>query len=225
MNTLVAKPEAVATVHRGSALSYGELNRRANRVARSLRTRGVGPEVLVGLCCDRSPDLLVALLAILKAGGAYVPIARRQPPDRLAAIVGDSGVSMVLTGFGVISPDLAATPVGHLFVSLSDLDLALHPAADPAPSSTARNLGYMIYTSGSTGMPKGVLIEHRSAVHLAAAMERLCYRDLAGRRLRVSLNAPIEFDASVQQLLMLICGHCLILIPDEVRPDEVPQPG
>ncbi|HEX7182278.1 MAG TPA: amino acid adenylation domain-containing protein [Thermoanaerobaculia bacterium] len=211
--------EALAAVCEAVAISYGDLNRRANRLAHWLRERGVRPEVPVGVRLERSLDGLVAFLAILKAGGAHLPLSRQQPPERLAAILADSGTRLVLAGLDSSAPELAATREGRSFVDLFHLDLSAYPDTNPVLWTTADNLAYMIYTSGSSGTPKGVLIEHRSAMHLAHAMDRLCYPDLAGRKIRVSLNAPTEFDASMQQIVMLTRGHCLVIIPEETRLD------
>jgi len=227
------RPGAVAVVLASTALSYGELNRRANRLARHLRARGVGPEVPVGIHMERSCEMLVALFAILKAGGAYLPIALHQPAERVRAILDDSGTALVLADGP--RPELAAALDGRTLVDLPRLDLAAYADTDLAPRATARNLAYIIYTSGSTGRPKGVLIEHRSPLNLARGMERLCYRDRAGATMRLSgdptmrlsgdptmrlsLNAPLEFDASMQQIVMLTRGHCLVIVPEETRLD------
>ncbi|HEV7672583.1 MAG TPA: amino acid adenylation domain-containing protein [Thermoanaerobaculia bacterium] len=196
-----AAGDAIAGVYEDSAISYEGLNGKANRLAHWLRGQGVGPEVLVGIQAERSLDLLIFILAILKAGGAYLPISAHHPPERLVAILEDSGTRIVLTD-----------------ATLSRIDLSAYSRHDPAPLATSDNLAYVIYTSGSTGRPKGVQVEHRSPLHLAEAMERLCYRDLAGP-LRLSVNAPIEFDASMQQIVMLTRGHCLVILPEEIRLD------
>ncbi len=213
-----AAPDPIAVVLGEEALSYGELERRANRLAGYLRTRGVGPEVPVGLHGERALAMLVALWGVLKAGGAYLPLSLNLPPERLAAVLADSGAPLVLSWGRGSEPAGERQDVG--FVDLASLDLAAFPSTPLAPClATGHSLAYVIYTSGSTGGPKGVLVEHRSPLSLASAMERLCYRDLAGARLRFSLNAPLDFDASMQQIVMLTRGHCLVVIPEEVRRD------
>jgi amino acid adenylation domain-containing protein/non-ribosomal peptide synthase protein (TIGR01720 family) len=211
-------PDAIAVALGDAALTYGELERRANRLAGYLRTRGVGPEVPVGIYGERALAMLVALLGVLKAEGAYVPLSPSLPAERLAAVLADSGAPLALAWGRIPEPD--GERRGGSWLDLESLDLAAFPETPPAPArASGSNLAYVIYTSGSTGRPKGVLVEHRSTLALAAAMERLCYRDLAGERLRLSLNAPLEFDASMQQIVMLTRGHCLVIVPEEVRRD------
>ncbi|WP_273826187.1 non-ribosomal peptide synthetase [Pseudomonas asplenii] len=169
------QPAAVAVSFEGTSLSYGELNTRANRLAHHLRQRGVGPEVRVGLCVERSLEMLVGLLAILKAGGAYVPLDPAYPAERLAYLLQDSGVALVL----VHQPTrtLLAEPLHALANAPECLELDRETWADgPADNLdparlglTPANLAYVIYTSGSTGQPKGVMIEHRQVARLFAS--------------------------------------------------------
>ncbi|WP_437896085.1 amino acid adenylation domain-containing protein [Sorangium sp. So ce124] len=209
-------PDAVALVGSGGRLTYRELNERANRLSHQLRARGVGPEVLVGLCMERSLEMVVALLGILKAGGAYVPLDPRYPRERLQTMLEDSGVAVLLTQ----QPLLASLPVAP------DRALCLGPGAaelsgcaeDPAAGARPDTLAYVIYTSGSTGAPKGVMIQHRSVVNLHRALE-LAVHEGAAPPLRVSLNASLSFDASVQQLVQLLSGHTLYIIPEDTRGD------
>ncbi|HEU0079910.1 MAG TPA: AMP-binding protein, partial [Longimicrobiaceae bacterium] len=145
-------PEAVAVVRGGESLTYAELDRRANRLAHELRGRGVGPEARVGVCLDRSPELLVGLLGIWKAGGAYVPLDPAYPAERLRLAVEDSGAGTVVTREHLAGslPAGAAEPV--LLDGMGESD------APPPPSAGPDNLAYVIYTSGSTGKPRGVLV-------------------------------------------------------------------
>ena len=159
-------PEAVAVVHGDDALTYGELNARANRLARFLGTRGVGPDTLVAVGMDRGIDLIVAVLGVLKAGGAYVPLDPEYPADRLEFMVRDAQAPVLLTQrrhstlFGEI------TDVGQVLIDGDWQRIAAHEDSDPAQRSGPRDLAYVIYTSGSTGTPKGVAVEHRSVCAL-----------------------------------------------------------
>ncbi|KPA94766.1 non-ribosomal peptide synthetase, partial [Pseudomonas asplenii] len=169
------QPAAMAVSFEGTSLSYGELNTRANRLAHHLRQRGVGPEVRVGLCVERSLEMLVGLLAILKAGGAYVPLDPAYPAERLAYLLQDSGVALVLVHQATRT--LLAEPLHALANAPECLELDRETWADgPADNLdparlglTPANLAYVIYTSGSTGQPKGVMIEHRQVARLFAS--------------------------------------------------------
>ncbi|HSK77697.1 MAG TPA: amino acid adenylation domain-containing protein, partial [Thermoanaerobaculia bacterium] len=173
---LKGAPEAVAVSFEGTSLTYGELDARSNRLAHLLRRLGVGAETLVGLCVERSPDLLVGLLAVLKAGGAYVPLDPTYPADRLAYVVEDAKIPLLLTQeplhrslglFERLSPQVAARVVeidGNAFAGES--------ASPLEPLSGPENRAYVIYTSGSTGRPKGVEVRHRGAVNFLASMAR-----------------------------------------------------
>ncbi|HEX3131437.1 MAG TPA: amino acid adenylation domain-containing protein, partial [Thermoanaerobaculia bacterium] len=172
-------PEAEALVRGREVLTYAELDRRANRLARRLRRLGVGPEARVGVALERSADLVVALLAVLKAGGAYVPLDPAYPPERLALIREDAGCRVIVDRESL-------------------LDLDEEEGRLPGTSGPG-NLAYLIYTSGSTGRPKGVAIEHRSAAALLAwAGEVFGPEDLAG----VLASTSITFDLSVFELFL-----------------------
>ena len=164
-------PDADALAFEGERLTYRELERRANALAAHLRCLGAGPEARVGLYLERSLEMVVALLAVLKAGAAYVPMDVAFPRERLAFMLSDAGVKLVLTQSAMVSrlPSSAAE-----LVCLDEFDWT---NADGAPGDTgvsAENLAYVIYTSGSTGQPKGVCIEHRNIVHYVRAVaERL----------------------------------------------------
>ena len=150
-------------------LTYGELNARSNQLARYLRARGVGPDVLVGLCVERSLDMVVGLLGILKAGGAYVPIDPGYPSDRIAYIMTNASAPVLLTQHGLtgILPEQGA----QILVD-GDWDrIAREEAGNLGRTSEANNLAYVIYTSGSTGLPKGVEVQHRSVVNFLCSMQ------------------------------------------------------
>jgi len=152
------QPDAIALEADGQTLTYAELNRRANRLAHRLIARGVGPDVPVGVLAERSVEMVVALLAILKAGGAYVPFDPDYPAERLAYMIGDSGVALLLAQRADLLPTLPrAVEVIDLTQPAQATDGADH---DPAPALLPDHLAYVIYTSGSTGQPKGVGISH-----------------------------------------------------------------
>ncbi|WP_141753450.1 non-ribosomal peptide synthetase, partial [Duganella sp. HH101] len=214
-----ASPDAVALEYDNVSLTYGELNARANRVAHHLRTLGVGQDVLVGLCVERSLEMVIGLLAVLKAGGAYVPLDPAYPADRLAYMLEDAAPVVLLTQQRL----LASLPASEVPVFLLDADAASLDGCDatnPSSVASAGNLAYVIYTSGSTGRPKGVTIAHGSALNLLDGLVKTAYAqfgDLAG--VRVGQNASLSFDASVQQWLLLTQGVTLCPIPDQVRSD------
>ncbi|NMO14244.1 non-ribosomal peptide synthase/polyketide synthase [Pyxidicoccus fallax] len=210
-------PDAPAVQFGTTVLSYALLNTRANQLAHHLRTLGVGPDVTVGLCLERTPEALIALLAVLKAGGAYVPVDPSAPAQRKSFVLQDSGASVLLTVQHLA--DAWQPEVRHLLLLDTDAArLAALPEHDVPSSARAENLAYVIYTSGSTGTPKGVMVQHRSVLHLHAATARSLYAGLPPG-LRLSLNAPLYFDVSVEQLLHLADGHCLCLLSEDTRKD------
>ncbi|BCN02235.1 hypothetical protein RPSA_47710 (plasmid) [Ralstonia solanacearum] len=183
-------PEAIAVEHEGRQVSYAELNARANRVAHALIGLGVGPDARVGLCAERSVELVVGLLGILKAGGGYVPLDPSYPQDRLAYMLEDSAPVAVL------AQSNTREQLGALSVPVLDLDGPLEEAEhDPQVEALKpHHLAYVIYTSGSTGRPKGVVVEHRNTVNfLAWAARAFPPASLARTLFSTSLN----FDLSV----------------------------
>ena len=210
-------PERTAVIYEERQLSYVELNRRANQLAHQLRGYGVGPEVRVGILLERSAEQVVAVLGILKAGGAYVPLDATYPPERLHFMLSDATVTVLLTQRDLIErlPPLEA----KVIVLNEEWDrIAQQSEANPMRLARAENLAYVIYTSGSTGQPKGVMIEHHSAVRLSEALAQTIYTE-PGELQRVSVNAPLSFDASVKQMLQLGAGRTLCLVPEQVRRD------
>jgi amino acid adenylation domain-containing protein/FkbM family methyltransferase len=208
-------PGVAAAAFDSELLSFRELNDRANQLAHYLRQLGVGPEQLVGLYLPRSLEMITALLAVWKAGAAYVPLDPALPKQRLAFMLADAQMSILLTRQSLLGslPEHAA----HCVCVNADT-IALESVANPPRNARPENLAYVIYTSGSTGQPKGVMIQHRSVVNLSGALRRTVY---AGQDtpLRVSVNAPLAFDASVKQVIQLIHGHTLDVVPEEVRLD------
>ncbi|MER6737727.1 amino acid adenylation domain-containing protein [Streptomyces puniciscabiei] len=211
------RTDAVAVTCDGTTLTYGELNARANRLARHLVARGVGPESLVGICLERSAELVVALLAVLKAGGAYLPIDPDSPADRIAYIVQDAQpVLLVTTSTNATAQDLAQDlPLVHLddaeaFAGQPDADLT---DAERLAALRPAHPAYVIYTSGSTGRPKGVLIPHRNVVGLFTATEDFAF----GADDVWTLFHSYAFDFSVWELWgPLLYGGRLVVVPYDV---------
>jgi amino acid adenylation domain-containing protein len=200
-------PDAVAIVHGRTQLSYRELDERANQVAHQLHRLGVGPEEIVGVCLERSPQLIVGLLGVLKAGAAYLPLDPRYPADRLAYMLRDAGASFVIT-----SAELAETVAvpGVRSLPLPEGDGSVEPPRTDGAGQD--NLAYVIYTSGSSGRPKGVQVEHRSLV--AFARSSVVEYDLS-RSDRVLQFASASFDASAEEIYpTLTAGATLVLRTD-----------
>ncbi|MDI3929052.1 pyoverdine non-ribosomal peptide synthetase PvdD [Pseudomonas aeruginosa] len=206
------RPQAVALILDEQRLSYGELNARANRLAHCLIARGVGVDVPVGLALERSLDMLVGLLAILKAGGAYLPLDPAAPEERLAHILDDSGVRLLLTQGHLLEhlPRQAGVEV----LAIDGLVLDGYAESDPLPTLSADNLAYVIYTSGSTGKPKGTLLTHRNALRLFSATEAWFGFD---ERDVWTLFHSYAFDFSVWEIFgALLYGGCLVIVPQWV---------
>ncbi len=194
-------PNAVAVVGGESQITYAELNTRAEHLSRDLRRRGVGPDTLVGLCVERSPEMVVALLGILKAGGAYVPLDPNYPSERLAFMLADAEVSVLLTQERLRDKlPVSAAQIVYLDAdgnpsTGSEEKTRRYEGSEAGPT----NLAYVLYTSGSTGKPKGVAIEHRSAVALADWARRVFSpEDLAMTLASTSLC----FDLSVFEIFV-----------------------
>ncbi|MBZ4336622.1 non-ribosomal peptide synthetase, partial [Corallococcus sp. AS-1-12] len=212
-------PDAPAVLDDTRTLTFRELDAHANRLARHLMHQGVGPEARVALCMERGVDLVVAVLAILKAGGAYVPIDPAYPRERQDFVVKDSGARHVVTQ-AHLAARFDAPGVAALCLDAPAVREALgrESGLPPPRVSRAEHLAYVIYTSGSTGWPKGVMIQHASVMNLRGALADTAHAGTRGP-LRVTLNAPLVFDASVQQLVQLADGHALCVVPQEARAD------
>ncbi|MDF5715443.1 MAG: amino acid adenylation domain-containing protein, partial [Rhizonema sp. NSF051] len=212
-------PLSVAVVFEEQQLTYTELNTLANQLADYLRSLGVGPEVLVGVCVERSISMVVGLLGILKAGGAYVPLDPTYPSTRLGFMLSDSQVSVLLTQEKL----LEKLPVHQANVVVLDRDwqAAQYSQSNCVSSVTASNLAYVIYTSGSTGNPKGVAIEHHSPVTLVQwAKSVFSPQQCAG----VLASTSICFDLSVFELFVpLSCGGMTILAQNALHLPNLPK--
>src|SRR5256712_7345160 len=212
-------PDAVAVVFAGEQLSYGELELRANQLAHHLRALGVGAESVVGVCLERSPALVVALIGILKAGGAYLPLDPEYPAERLHYMLADAGAALLLTQSG-LRDRVDAPGVRRLELDREAAAIAAHPRSAPASTVGPHNLAYVIYTSGSTGTPKGVAVEHASLANKILTLGR----DLnGGSSFRSALVISCAFDASIEQaLLPLIGGGAAVVISDAIRESPAP---
>jgi aspartate racemase len=204
------RPDKIAIESQDEQITYRELNRRADDLARRLRDVGVGPETFVGVMVERSPELIVSLLGIGKAGGVYVPINLNDPPKRVEFVLQDAGVSVVVTTRTLSAP----IPVADLTLVyvLGEGDLKADKKQDrrPGGEATPDNLAYLMYTSGSTGTPKGVGITHRNIVGFVKAAN---YAQLNADETFLHL-APISFDASTFEIwAALLNGARLIIYP------------
>jgi amino acid adenylation domain-containing protein/thioester reductase-like protein len=201
-------PDAAALIFEEQRLTYRELNERANQFAHHLQTVGVAPEVLVGLCVERSPVMVVALLGILKAGGAYLPLDPTYPPERLAFMLEDSQAAVLVTQERL----LPRLPEHRARVVRLDTDrdrIARERNDNPISPVKSQNLAYVIYTSGSTGKPKGVMVAHRGVGNMAAAQARAFGLRAEDRILQF---ASLSFDASIFEIVMaLLNGGTLCL--------------
>ncbi|MEZ5702031.1 MAG: LLM class flavin-dependent oxidoreductase [Burkholderiaceae bacterium] len=206
-------PQATAVVFEDTALTYAELNTRANQVAHRLHGMGVRPGTLVGLYAQRSLDLLVGALAIQKAGGAYVPLDPAYPADRVALYIEDSGAPVIVAQSAL----QANLPPHQAQVLVIDQDghIANQPQTNPESGVQSSDIAYMIYTSGSTGRPKGVMVEHRNVANFFRGMDDRIRHDPPGVWLAVT---SLSFDISVLELFYTLArGFKLVLSSDENR--------
>ncbi len=215
-------PDAIAVVSGTHSLTYAELNSRANRLARRLRDLGVGPDRLVGVCLERSVDLAVAILAVHKAGGAYVPLDPQYPADRVALMIEDSAVPVIITQ-EILAEDLPPHEAHVLCIDTDWPTIAEQDDDNLAPHATSANLAYVIYTSGSTGKPKGVMIEHRNVVNFFLGMDQRVPHSPPGVWLAVT---SLSFDISVLELLWTLSHGFKVVIfrgHDHVEAPIAPQ--
>lgn len=211
-----ATPDAVAVVFDDSSISYRELNARANRLANHLRTLGVGPEVLVGVCLERSIEMVVGLLGILKVGAAYVPLDPAFPTERLAFMLQDCRASLLLTEQRLLK-ELPEVDAKIVCIDADSRDITAQSSDNLAPSAASGSLAYVIYTSGSTGKPKGVQIEHRALVNFLMSMAREPGIDERDVLLAVT---TLSFDiAGLELYLPLIRGARLVIARRETASD------
>jgi amino acid adenylation domain-containing protein len=203
-------PDAPAVGYEGRVFSYAQLNAEANRLANYLRRQGVGPEQLVALCFDRTPALVIAILSVLKAGGAYVALDPVHPKERLAFMLQDAKVEVLVTDQRLV--DLLPACGGKVFcLDTQASELQQESADNPTPVAGASNLAYVLYTSGSTGTPKGVMVEHRQVLRIfdaTAPWFRFGTTDVW------TLFHSFAFDFSVWELWgALLFGGKLVIVP------------
>ncbi|MEG3959207.1 amino acid adenylation domain-containing protein [Microcoleus sp. herbarium2] len=209
-------PDAVAVVFEDSVLTYRQLNIRANQLAHHLQALGVGPEVLVGICLERSLDMLVGLLGILKAGGAYVPLDPAYPSERLRFMLEDSQAPVLLTHKGVAA-ELPTIGTGVVYLDADSEAIARNSQSNPTSNVTGNNLAYVIYTSGSTGKPKGVQVLHSAVVNFLTSMRRC--PGLTDQDILLSVTT-LSFDiAALEIFLPLSVGARLVMVSRSVATD------
>jgi amino acid adenylation domain-containing protein/non-ribosomal peptide synthase protein (TIGR01720 family)/FkbM family methyltransferase len=210
-------PENTALVFSGQQLSYRELNEKANQLAHYLRRAGVGAETLVGICLERSLEMVIGLLGILKAGGAYVPLDPSYPQARLALMIDESGISVVVTE----QRSRPILPVAGVQAICLDTDwqaIEREPRENPALAIGAGNLAYVIYTSGSTGKPKGSMIPHEGICNRLLWMQETCQLTSQDRVLQ---KTPFSFDVSVWEFFWpLLTGARLVLAQPGAQGDS-----
>ncbi|MBV9788631.1 MAG: amino acid adenylation domain-containing protein, partial [Chloroflexi bacterium] len=204
-------PEAVAIVDGNRELSYGELNRRANQLAHQLTALGVGPETRVGLLVERSQEMLVGLLGVLKAGAAYVPLDPAYPQERIALMLRDAEIGVLLT-----QEHLAErVPQAAMQIVRLDADwrrIAQIPSHNPDSAISATNLAYVMYTSGSTGTPKGVMIPHQSLVNYVQSAQAAYGINADDRILQF---ASLSFDTSAEEIYLALASGATLLLRNQ----------
>ncbi|MGZ7104598.1 MAG: amino acid adenylation domain-containing protein, partial [Candidatus Angelobacter sp.] len=205
-------PEAIAIVSESARINYGELNRRANQLAAYLRKLGVGPEERVGICAERSPEMVVGLLAILKAGGAYVPLDPEYPSARLASMLEDSGLELVLSQHKFLE-QLSFHPGRTIVLDQDWKESESQHEENPLAANTIQSLAYVMYTSGSTGRPKGTMITHEAIVRLVMNTD---YVQVEPSDRMAHISNP-SFDAATFEIWgALLNGASLVVIPKEI---------
>jgi amino acid adenylation domain-containing protein len=207
------RPDATAVIHEGARFTFGDVNAAANRLAHHLRSLGIGPDARVGLCLERSPELLIAMLGILKAGGAYVPLDPDYPAQRIADMVRGTTCAVIVSRHE-LAPCLPETDAPLVLLGPGGTDLSAAPAHNPVSVITPDHLCYIIHTSGSTGAPKPIALHHRGVVNNIA--------DLNSRFLArpddsvLSLSSP-SFDLSVYEYLGVTAAGGAVVIPSRGR--------
>lgn len=210
-------PDAIAIIFEGQQLTYQELNQRANQLAHHLRSLGVVPDTVVGICVERSLEMAIGLLGILKAGAAYLPLDPAYPQERIAYMLENAGVPVVLTQASLLPP-LLEYGIPAICLDPGWKSIAQRPQDNPTTAVLPDHLAYVIYTSGSTGKPKGVAMSHRPLVNLIDWQ----LQNFAFPATKTLQFAPISFDVSFQECFSSWCsGGTLVLISDMIRKDAV----
>ena len=216
-NAVTQSPDKLAIIGDGVSLTYGELNEKANRLARMLREQGVGPEQIVGVMAERSAEMMIGIVGILKAGGAYLPIDPNYPQARISYLLEDSRTQIVLTQ----SKFLHLIDGNARAIDLAAASSYADNGEDLERVGTSRDLAYVIYTSGSTGNPKGAMIEHRSVINRINWMQNACPISSEDVILQ---KTPISFDVSVWELFWWMfegATMCLLKPRGERDPEAV----
>jgi amino acid adenylation domain-containing protein len=206
------RPEAVALICGAEQVSYGELNERANRLGHYLQSVGVGGEVKVGICLERTVELVVAVLGVLKAGGAYVPLDPGYPEERLSYMLGESGAAVLLTESGLRGRLRVGAGVKVICLERGGEQFANQSGENPGRMIDPENLAYVIYTSGSTGRPKGVAVTHRGLSNLAYAQTQQFHVQTSDRVLQF---ASLSFDASIFEIAMAFRAGATLCVPTQ----------
>ncbi|QFS50801.1 non-ribosomal peptide synthetase [Nostoc sphaeroides] len=216
-------PDAVAVVFENEKITYKELNQRANKLAHYLQTQGIKPDILVGICLERSCELVVGILGILKVGGAYLPLDPAYPQERLAYMLEDAQLSAIITQEKLVN-NLSIHNIQIICIDSNWEQITNQTRENPVSQVTANNLAYVIYTSGSTGKSKGVMIEHRSLVNAYLAWEEAYHlQKNATSHLQM---ASFSFDVFTGDLVRALCsGGKLVLCPREflLEPEKLYQ--
>jgi amino acid adenylation domain-containing protein len=206
------RPTVTALIYQGQRITYGDLNARANQLARFFRKRGVGPETLVGLSSRLSPDAVAAVFGVLKAGGAYVPLDADHPTLRLQELIDDSKLSTVITTTEGRSSNVPSSGVQILALDLVRTQIAAEESSNIDSCTTPDNTTYILYTSGSTGKPKGVVATHRGITNGLAAIPLHVSEDEV-----CALNTPISVGFTLSRLFLpLLTGLPLAVIPEHI---------
>ncbi len=214
-------PGAAALRFAGRTTTYAELERRANRLAHHLRELGVGPEMRVGLCMERTPEMVAAMLAVLGAGGAYVPLDPAYPAERVEYMLEDAGARLVVSQAGLAGRLPAG--IARVLVDAEAERIAARPDTSPESGAEPGSLAYVLYTSGSTGRPKGVQVEHRSASHIVHFLRDAV---LPEHRAVVLGSTSVSFDVSVGEIFATICwGGTLVLVESALELPRVADEG
>jgi amino acid adenylation domain-containing protein/FkbM family methyltransferase len=213
--------ETAAVVGVDETITFSELNARANQLGRYLRKHGIGPESLVAILLERSPRMVECVCGVWKAGGAYLPLDPGAPRGRLERLIKQAEVRLVLSE-RALAGLVAGTGVEVIDWEAIREAANAEEASEPEVAVSGKNLAYVIYTSGSTGEPKGVMIEQHSVRHLLSALRQEVYGENDEWIARVGLNAPLSFDASVKQLVQVLRGKTLVVIPEDLRLEAGP---
>ncbi len=221
LRTLIAQqtqrtPDSIAVRFGEVQLTYRELEQRTNQLAGTLRSHGIGPDAIVGICIERSLEMVIAVLAVLKAGGAYLPLDPAYPADRLAFMIRDANPPVLLTQERLVA---SLPPHGAKVICLDRdwADIATASTHAPAAATCDRNLAYVIYTSGSTGRPKGVAMEIGPVTNLIHWQARSAMKKGAFKTLQF---ASLSFDVAFQEIFTtLTAGGCIVIPPEKIRRD------